>query len=242
MVAMTKQPTIVKFGSLDELHDAAFAFAEQNLKSATAKNRMTSLFLSGGSTPGPVYQRLSNAKLPWSRIVVAQVDDRWVPLSNPGSNATLIRKTLLRNKAKNAKFVRMKSRHRTPWAGQDNVNDDYSSLPLNNSVAVLGMGTDGHVCSWFPDAQGLARAIDPANDNLVQAVTAKKSKVTGPYLDRITMTLCALQKCGALLLLIAGDEKQKILHDAMSDPSSDLPVAHLIRSSGKRLTIMIAGS
>ncbi|NNC37260.1 MAG: 6-phosphogluconolactonase [Hyphomonadaceae bacterium] len=239
---MTNYANIVKFDSLNDVHSAAYDFVEERLKLATANKRKTSLFLSGGSTPGPIYQNLSKAKLPWSRIKIAQVDDRWVPLSSKGSNAAMIKRTLLRHKAANAKFFRMKSRHKSPWAGQDKVNDDYSALPMDNSIAILGMGADGHVCSWFPAAKGLSNALDPANDNLVQAVTAKKSKVTGPYLDRITLTLSALKQCGSLLLIISGDEKQRVLNKALADPTSDLPVGHLLRSCGNRLTIMMTGS
>lgn len=240
MVGMTSAPNIVSYEDKSRFEQAVIIYLCDRLDKATENNGKTTLFLSGGSTPGPMYKRMSRQKLKWSRIAIAQVDDRWVGLKDPGSNAALLHKTILRNKAQHAKFVRMKSRHHTALAGQDAVNALYSKLPMKNSLAVLGMGGDGHVCSWFPNAQGLAAAIDPANDNLVQAITAKRSKVTGPYLERMTLTLSALRQCGSLLLLITGAEKRKVLEHAIADPSSNLPVAHLMRSCKERLTVLTA--
>src|SRR3546814_19800783 len=44
------------------------------------------LLLSGGSTPEPVYRALAAQPLAWSRIVIALVDERFVPPDSAGSN------------------------------------------------------------------------------------------------------------------------------------------------------------
>lgn len=232
---------IEAFQSEVEFQDAAVDFLSDRLREGVKGNARTTLFLSGGSTPGPIYSRLSKQRLAWSRIAIAQVDERWVGLKNPGSNAALLHKTMLKNNAEKAKFVRMKSRHGQAAGGQDVINDKYEALTLNNSVAVLGMGMDGHVCSWFPGANGTNAAVDVANDNLVQAVLAKHSKVTGPYLERMTLTLSALQKCGSVLLLIKGEDKKALLQKAIQNRPRSLPVTHLLNGIGAPLTIMCAG-
>jgi len=233
-------PDLTLFEDEARFQEAAVMFLRECLDAATKNNKKTTLFLSGGSTPGPIYQRLSEQKLKWSRIAIAQVDDRWVGLQDPGSNAALLKRTILKGAAKNARFVRMKSRHHKAVDGQAAVEAQYKKLAMKNSVAVLGMGMDGHVCSWFPGGQGLDVALDPANDNLVQAIIANKSKVTGPYLERISLTLSALTQCDSLLLLIKGADKRALLERAMSDCDDALPVSHLINAVGDRLTVMCA--
>lgn len=241
MVGAMSAPKILTFETELEFQDAAAAYLRDRLKRATNTNARTTLYLSGGSTPGPIYSRLSTEQLAWSKISIAQVDDRWVGLDDPGSNATLIKKTILKNKAAKAVFVRIKSHHRSAAAGQERVNESYKSLIMKNSVAVLGMGMDGHVCSWFPNSNGIEAALDPANDNIVEAILAKRSKVTGPYLERMTLTLRALKQCGSVLLLIKGEDKKELLQNAIHSRPDHLPVTHLLNAIGKRLTIMCAG-
>lgn len=195
---------------------------------ATAGPERAGLFLSGGSTPGPVYETLSQIDLPWNKVDVGLVDERWVDEHDAGSNAALLRRTLLQDKAKAAHFTPMKTAHDTPQDGQAAVESEYSQIVSQNSLAVLGMGTDGHVCSWFPGSTGLAACVDPANKNLVQAVTAMKSNVTGDYLERMTLTLTALKQCRTVLLLITGPEKREVLETALEDSSTHLPVSHLL--------------
>ena len=196
------------------------------------------LFLSGGSTPGPIYEKLSRLELPWKNVEVGLVDERWLSEDNPGSNASLIRRTLLQGQAKGAKFIPMKTSHSTPEGGQNTVEAAYATHVTSKSFAVLGMGTDGHVCSWFPQSTGLNEALDPANEKVVQAIRAKKSSVTGDYLERMTLTWSALKQCHTVLLLITGQEKQQVLQEAMNNTASDLPVSHLLPL--KNLTILHA--
>lgn len=241
MVGMSRTPETVSFLNDVRFQDAAVGYLCDRLRAATIGKGKTTLFLSGGSTPGPIYTRLARQKLKWSKIAIAQVDDRWVGLKDPGSNAALLQKTILKNDAAGAQFARMKSRHYSAVNGQDAVEARYRALPMNNSIAVLGMGMDGHVCSWFPGAEGIDPALDAANDNLVQAILANHSKVTGPYLERMTLTLSALEQCGSLLLLIKGEDKKALLEKAINDRPEELPVSHLLNAISDRLTIMSTG-
>ena len=49
------------------------------------------LAVSGGSTPKPLFAALSRCELDWSRVVVTQVDERWVPEDHPDSKRGLSR-------------------------------------------------------------------------------------------------------------------------------------------------------
>ena len=51
--------------------------------------------LSGGTTPAAAYRVLNKEHLPWNRVDVVLGDERWVPPSDPASNARMLRDTLL---------------------------------------------------------------------------------------------------------------------------------------------------
>ena len=51
--------------------------------------------LSGGSTPAAAYRLLNREHLPWNRVDVVLGDERWVPASDPTSNARMLADTLL---------------------------------------------------------------------------------------------------------------------------------------------------
>lgn len=198
------------------------------------------LLLSGGSTPGPIYEALSQTDLPWEKVTIGLVDERWVDEEDSGSNAALVKRTLLQDRASDAKFVPMKTGASNPGLGQDTVSAAYGEIVSECSLAVLGMGIDGHVCSWFPNAEGLDEAIDPSSKAPVQAINAKRTDVTGPYLERMTLTLSALAKCRTVLLLITGDAKLSVLETAMNSKTLDLPVSHLLKLGQDKLTIFYA--
>ena len=199
-----------------------------------------SLMVSGGSTPGPLYERLSRVELPWHKVKIGLVDERWVGEEDAGSNAALIRKTLLQNHGEKARFSPMVTQHKAAREGQSRVEAIYRGITRPYSVIVLGMGGDGHTASWFPDANGLAKALDMDNKNLVQAMTANPSPTTGAYLERMTLTRSALANCKLALLLITGADKQQILAQALEDKQSPLPIRAALDVLGERLIVLSA--
>jgi len=231
-------PTLQIFRSQDGFMQTATDFIAAHVLAFTKESPRASVFLSGGSMPGPIYEALSFYDLPWQHVDIGLVDERWVDETNPGSNAALIRKTLIRNHASAAKFFPMKSKNNTARGGQKIIETIYRPLLNSPSLAVLGMGPDGHTASWFSGGEGLSKAVNPKNNNMVQAITARPTEVTGDYLERITLTFTALSKCRSLLLLTKGQKKREILEQAFKGPKPDLPISYLIDALGERLTIL----
>ncbi len=203
-----------------------------HLQHSLIENDLTSLLVSGGSTPAPLYEALSKTDLDWQRIHVALVDERWVDQDHEASNEALIRRSLLINNALKAPFTGMKNSASSAKQGQPETESTYQKLPKPFSVTLLGMGSDGHTASLFPHAEGLEAALDEQNTQLTAAIIAKQSEVTGANTERLTLTLTGLLQSERLILLITGDEKLAVFRQAMTDgPVEDMPIRALIRQN-----------
>ena len=62
------------------------------LQSAIAQRDQFTLALSGGSTPKPLYESLSQQELPWDKIHLFWGDERYVPPDHPDSNEGMARR------------------------------------------------------------------------------------------------------------------------------------------------------
>lgn len=217
------------FEQRHHLFTALVAECQDVLSEALSKHGVATLLVSGGSTPAPLYEALSKTELNWKKIKIALVDERWVDQQHSASNEALIRRTLLINNAKAAEFTGMKTAAKTAAAGQSETEANYSKLPQPFSLAIVGMGPDGHTASLFPNAKGLSEALKPDNDNLTAAIIANRSEVTGPNTERLTLTLSALMKTDRLIILFTGEDKLAVFSAAQQPgPVQDMPIRALL--------------
>ncbi|MEE2526829.1 6-phosphogluconolactonase [Hyphobacterium sp. HN65] len=196
---------------------------------AAIKSRGHAVFaVSGGSTPLPVYERLSHYPLDWSKVTIVLVDDRWVEPGLKGSNEGAIRSDLLKGSAASARFIGLKTPHGRPDEAEEAVNERLAILERPFDVVVLGMGGDGHTASWFPHAEGLAAAL--AEDApMAVALTAERSEITGPFTERMTLSRAALRGARFTILLLKGQDKRETWIRAVNPgPVEDMPVRALI--------------
>lgn len=208
------------------------------LSAALKERGQASFLVSGGSSPAPLYQRLSQINLDWSSISVALVDERWVDRDHPKSNETFVVDNLLQHQAAEAQLQGMKNSAGTPIEGLAECEAAYRKLPQPFDLTILGMGPDGHTASLFPHAEGLEKALDPESDELCAAINAHQSEVTGSFTERMTLSLAGLLKSRRLVLLITGEDKLKALRAAQdgSDVSA-MPVRAVLQQSKVPLDI-----
>ena len=218
------------FETRDELVAQSIELISDRVRSGLDRRGHAAVALSGGSTPGPVYSGLSQIDLDWENVTVALADDRWVEPGNKASNEKLVRETLLQNSAATASFLPMKTSSSRPDDAVADVALTYQVLANGLDVLVLGMGPDSHTLSWFPDANGLSEAMDPANENYVAAIQARKSEVTGDLLDRMTLTARAITEAELVLLLITGDTKKRCFTEA----DASTPIGFARKLAGDR--------
>ena len=217
------------FEQRSHLFTALTAECQDILSESLSKHGVATLLVSGGSTPAPLYEALSKSELAWKKIKVALVDERWVDQQHSASNEALIKRSLLINNAKVAAFTGMKTTDKTPAKGLSETEANYRSLPQPFTVAIVGMGADGHTASLFPHADGLKKALLAESEQLTAAINAKPSTVTGPNTERMTLTLAGLLKCERLIILLTGEDKLAVFDQAMKPgPVEEMPIRALL--------------
>ena len=229
--------TYKSFSARDEMVTSAATQIAEAVKTAVAQRGAASLMLSGGSSPRPVYERLSEMDLPWDRVTIGLVDDRWIERGQAGSNETFLDETLLKGKAQSAKFIGLKTKDANPAAGREASEAQLSAIPQPFDVCVMGMGLDGHTASWFPNSNGLKESLDPKNANTVIAIDARGCPVAGDHPDRITLTLSAVMASKQIILMIPGAGKADVFKASADKSVYDAPVKAL-RAAGERLTVI----
>jgi len=169
-----------------------------------------SLVLPGGTTPERLLELLADEAVDWSKVTVTLSDERWVDSDSRDSNERLLRERLFRGPAAAAHFVPLKSPH-TESAEQDAALASLTlgAMPSFDRV-VLGMGSDGHCASLFPDSPQLDAALDMASALPCMALETAAS----PY-PRLSLTLPRLLNCSELVLQICGEEKRHVLERAL---------------------------
>jgi len=187
------------------------------LKQALLHHDTVSFAVPGGSTPGPVFDQLCAATLDWDRVHVFPTDERWVPESDPRSNAALIRERLLVARAASARFLPLYAPVDDPEGALAEIEAMLRpEMPI--SVLLLGMGADMHTASLFPGTPGLEGAL--AADAPILSVQRPE---TMPE-TRVSLNAPALDGALRKHLVITGAEKRAALERAMSLPPEEAPI------------------
>lgn len=176
----------------------------------------TSIALSGGSTPKPLYELLGrNDELREKRITWVVVDERYVPLSDPQSNAAMIERTLfVSGIPPHHRFLRFKTELGDPAATARQFEREWRELGLADlDVVLLGMGDDGHTASLFPGTTALE-----VEDRIATEVFVPKLNMW-----RVTITKPAIRAAKLRIVLAAGESKRTMLQQIRE--GADLPIA-----------------
>lgn len=217
----------------------AVAMISEGLARAIERDDRARLLLSGGSTPVPVYTSLGSADLEWSRIDIGLVDERDVAADDPGSNARLVRESLvaaLAARGEASYFHPLRERAADIAGAVAAANADARVDPAG-AVVVLGMGDDGHTASLFPGSVDLARAlVDPRP---YASVDASGCSGAGRWPSRLTLTRRGLDAASARILLLRGDGKRALFERALATgPRDELPIRYVIDAPGPALDVV----
>ncbi|MCJ7728695.1 MAG: 6-phosphogluconolactonase [Sedimentisphaerales bacterium] len=199
--------------------------ADLRLKSKNAFH----LAVSGGHTPIRFFELLGSdpdiKTLPWNKIHLFWVDERYVPHDSPLSNYKLAADTFLMNVP-----IPKENVHPIPTDQEDfnaaarqyekTIRSVFhiksGRLPVFDLI-VLGMGADGHTGSLFPNSYASFDTKD-----LACVVYLLDQKLPDQTVTRITLThpvLCAASK---IIVLASGAEKAKILKEVLTSPPDEV--------------------
>lgn len=218
-------PELTVHANVSALHqDAAARFVSAAAEASAARARFDVL-LTGGSTIPPVYRRLAaeplRSRVAWDRVHVWWTDERCVPPDDPRSNFGVAREALLDRVP-----IPCEQIHRMP--GEDPRPEraavlHEATLRREQSLArgeipgfdfaFLGLGADAHVASLFPRA-----ATVGLDDRLVAAVGSADAEIPDPAVDRLTLTLPALNGARAAVFVVAGQAKAAAVRAVLEEP------------------------
>jgi len=181
--------------------------------------------LSGGHTPARFFRLLANTpaakSLPWDRTHVFWVDERYVSPDSEASNYRLAADTFLSQVAIPSANV-----HRIPTEYEDiseaarayerTIREVFGlakgEVPEFDLI-VLGMGSDGHTGSLFPNSYATFDTHDLACVVYV---------LNGTTRNRITLTPPVLLAARRLVVLVSGSEKAQTLREVLASEPDEV--------------------
>ncbi len=202
--------TIEAYENADAL-TSAFADKLVGLLTAGIEARgRASLVVSGGRTPKPLFELLSNTPLAWDKVDVTLADERWVDESSDASNTRLVKENLLQNLAAKANFVALKTDHTDAKDGIAEAEANLATMAQPFDALILGMGEDGHTASLFPCSEQVLDGLNMDSGRTCIAV----QPTTAPH-QRISLTLPALLNSRNIFIHLTGEAKKSVLTDAL---------------------------
>ncbi len=228
MTTLKYQPKIEILSDSETLAQRCVRIFVSDAKKAIETKQSFYVALSGGSSPRHFFELLGNPPyggpqsgvLPWNKIHLFWVDERYVPVTSPQSNYKLAADTFLKKV-----HIPQDNIHRIPTEFSDfnvaarryeeiirSAFDLEEGQKPEFDLIVLGMGPDGHTGSLFPNSYA---AFD--TDDLACVVYVLDEK-----LNRITLTHPVLCAAKHLIVLVQGTEKAAILKEVMSSEPDEV--------------------
>ena len=204
------------------VEDAEAAAREVARRLAEAARAGAEIALSGGATPRRAYELAALVASDWGRVGLWWSDERCVPPGEPRSNYTLARAALLDALARPPAQIH-RIRGELP-AAEAAAEYDEALRGTSLGLTLLGIGADGHTASLFPGDAALEE-----RERLAVPVHA-------PDVDRVTLTLPALNASHHVLFLAVGAEKAEAVARAFGG-EGDVPAA-LVRGAQSTTAVL----
>jgi len=216
-----------EFDTAGEMAEQAAGDIGFVIESAVEAHGGARIALPGGSTPAPLYGQLVKSKsIDWAKVTIVPTDDRLVALGDARSNYHRLEGYFAAKGANLVSLVDESALGDVQEAGR--LADARLSLigwPLD--LACLGMGKDGHVASIFPGPD-FERAVAGPRERRAVGVRPRPMPDNAP-LDRVTLTAAALTSARAVMIVIAGADKRRVLEQAIKEgPLASAPIGRLL--------------
>lgn len=195
------------------------------------------LFLSGGSTPKTLYEVLAKEKK-LNAGAVAMVDERYMPNGQLGTNEFMIRQTGLTQyleKTKTRFYPILEDKEMGETAKDYDETVRYLFNYFQKSIAILGVGTDGHTAGLPAGVQSLEFRVQSETE-----LVTGFDNFPGDFKERITLTFLGLSKLDQIIVMVFGKEKKKALQLMFKAGSlSEIPARFLAqKESAEKVTLI----
>ncbi|MDG1237799.1 MAG: 6-phosphogluconolactonase [Flavobacteriales bacterium] len=210
------------FKTADSLEKELLNSIETNIRISLKENNEALILLSGGSTPLSLYKKFKEIKkIDWSKIKFGLVDERWVNNSSKDSNFYNISEALGGQIIEKSTFIplvydELNEKKNISQAKKANIE-----FLGKKTIVILGMGTDGHTASLFPDNSKTEIAISQLTPNILDNIAPVSPK------NRITHNLKSIFNSKKVILYIKGQEKKNVLEKSKIDL---LPISYVINT------------
>lgn len=187
----------------------------------------TVVYLSGGSTPMPLYKLIAKQKL-FHPGAVAMVDERYGMMGHDKSNELMMRGTGLLDYLEEEKIpfypmLTEVSLEETVRVYDETLRFLHTNYPRH--VGLLGMGADGHIAGMVPQSSEF-RIQHSELFNSQDLVIGYQDEKMG---KRITQTFHALSLMDEIFVLVLGEEKKHALQLMQEEGSIDeVPARFLV--------------
>lgn len=199
----------------------------EDARQAISRQGYFAVSLSGGQTPKEFLCKLSNIKDVdlWTRTVLFQTDERFVPQDNERNNFRSLQQWLINYisiPSDNVFSVMtdMDDLEECVDLYQNDVENFFrpkvGSFPEFDWM-LLGMGEDGHTASLFPG--------DPALDQTRRLVSAVRYPKVKDY--RISLTLPVINHARRIVCLVTGAGKARRIADVLNRRDLFAPVSRV---------------
>ena len=211
---------IKQFKSIEQLENSLVRDIVKIITDSIENYGDARILLSGGSTPINLYSTLSQQNINWSKVKIGLVDERFVNNDSEFSNEKLIRKNLLQNYAKDALFFEMVYSTDNEKLNLELVNDKYSSFMKRLDLTILGMGSDGHTASIFPNDLESERIMNTKNIGIYS------TKAPEFPFNRITCSKEIIGNSNDIFLFFTGKTKFNIFKNSIK---TNVPISYFIK-------------
>lgn len=184
--------------------------------------------LSGGTSPEHAHETAAQLQPDWSRAEVWWGDERCVPPDDERSNFGMAKRTLLdKLDVQPAAIHRVRGEADPEEAAAEY---DVALRGVRLRLNLLGIGSDGHTASLFPNAPGL-------HERERLAIAAEPG--LEPRVMRVTMTPPMLANAEVVLFLVTGSGKAEAAARAFEGPESVATPASMIRAREGRTVAVL---
>lgn len=219
---------------LNRLSKAGATLFADNAHRAIQRKGFFTVALSGGATPRGMHRRLAEepfrSSIRWEKAHFFWVDDRCVPVEDPASNYGAASKDFIDRLPIFKTNVHPMPVHMAPDEGalhyQKEIIDFFETntdeIPVFDLI-LLGIGTDGHTASLFPETSALQEQK--------QFISTVKAGM--PNVNRLTMTYPILNRARRVVFLASGKGKAEIIQAILEKEQQGLPALGIRPRSGK---------